>query len=83
MSTEKVSLTLERELLTEARQVAGRRSLSGYVGRALRMQLQRDRLASFLTEMEREKGPIDPDVLAEVRKEWRAPIRPSTRRRGA
>jgi hypothetical protein len=81
MSTEKVSLTLEQALLAEARAMAGSRALSGYVNRALRLQLQHDRLAGLLAEIDREQGPIDPQVLAEVRDEWPSPGRRAKRRR--
>ncbi len=70
MPTEKVSLTLEEELVAEAREAVGVRGLSGYVNRALRHQLQHDRLAGLLAELEQEHGPIEPRVLEEVRKEW-------------
>ncbi|HYL05319.1 MAG TPA: hypothetical protein VE075_04730 [Thermoanaerobaculia bacterium] len=83
MSTEKVSLTLDKELVAEAREVAGGRALSGYLNRALRNQLQHDRVAGLLAELEREKGPIDPRVMAEVRAEWPAPGKQATRRRSA
>jgi len=75
MRTEKVSLTLEKELLAEARAVAGGRALSRYLNRALRKQLQHDRIAGLLAEVEREQGPIDPRVMAEVRDEWPSPGR--------
>ena len=75
MSTEKVSLTLEKELLAEARAVAGGRALSRYLNRALRNQLQHDRIAGLLVEIEQEQGPIDPRVMAEVRDEWPDPPR--------
>jgi hypothetical protein len=80
--TEKVSLSLEKELLREARAVAGGRALSGYVNRALRHQLQHDRLAGYLAELEREKGPIESQVMEEVRREWPAVGKPVSRRRG-
>jgi hypothetical protein len=75
MSTEKVSLTLDQDLLTEARAVSGGRALSRYLNRALRNQLQHDRIAGLLAEVEREEGPIDPRVMAEVRDEWPDPGR--------
>jgi hypothetical protein len=75
VSTEKVSLTLEKELLAEARAVSGGRALSRYLNRALRNQLQHDRIAGLLAEVEREQGPIDPRVMAEVRDEWPDPGR--------
>jgi len=61
------------ELFAAARQVVGARGLSTYVNRALRHQLRHDRLAGLLSELEREKGPIDQEVMAEVRQEWAAP----------
>jgi hypothetical protein len=73
MATEKVSLTLEKELVSEARKVVGGRGLSAYVNRALQHQLQRDRLVEMLAELERESGPIPPEVMEEVRQEWPAP----------
>ena len=72
MATEKVSLTLDDELVAEARQAVGAGGLSGYVNRALGNQLQHDRLAGLLEELEREAGPIDPSVMQEVRRAWPA-----------
>ena len=73
VATEKVSLTLEEELIGEAREAAGGRGLSGYVNRALRNQLQHDRLTALLAELESECGPIDSQVMEEVRRAWPAP----------
>jgi hypothetical protein len=72
MRTEKVSLILEEELLAEARELVGARGLSSYVNRALRHQLQHDRLVGLLTELEQEKGPIEPSVTEEARQVWPA-----------
>ncbi len=70
MRTEKVSLTLDEELLAEAREAVGSRGLSSYVNRALRQQLQHDRLAGLLAELEQEHGPIEPGVMEDVRRTW-------------
>ncbi|HVR97786.1 MAG TPA: hypothetical protein VMW27_14305 [Thermoanaerobaculia bacterium] len=83
MRTEKVSLTLEEELLTEAREVVGARGLSGYVNSALRHQLQHDRLAGLLAELEQEEGPIRPEILEEVRRAWPDPGESVAKRRSA
>lgn len=72
MATSKAALTLKEELVTEAREIAGSRGLSSYVNRALGRQLQHDRLASLLEELEAEAGPIDAEFLEEVRREWPA-----------
>lgn len=83
MRAEKVSLTLDEELLAEARNVVGARGLSGYVNRALRQQLQHDRIAGLLADLEREKGAVDPEVMEEVRRAWPAPGEKTARRRSA
>jgi Arc/MetJ family transcription regulator len=81
MRTEKVSLSLEEELLAEAREAVGVRGLSRYVNRALRQQLQHDRLAGLLAELEQTHGPVEPRVLAEVRQEWPTPHERAAKRR--
>lgn len=52
MQTKKVSLTLDNGLLAEAREMVGSRKLSSYINRALRLQLQHDRLAGLPAELE-------------------------------
>ena len=83
MRHEKISLSLEKSLLSEAREVAGDHGLSSYVNRALRNQLQHDRLAGLLKELEREKGPIEPQILEEVRQAWPGPGERTSKRRNA
>jgi hypothetical protein len=83
MATEKVSLSLEEELVIEAREVVGARGLSSYVNRALRHQLQHDRLTGLLAELEQEVGPIPPRTIEEVRQEWPAPGEKTATRRSA
>jgi Arc/MetJ family transcription regulator len=68
----KVSLSIDEDVLTEARERAGRRELSSYVNEALRRQLQRDRLAALLAEMDAESGPIADDVMEQARRPWRS-----------
>ena len=80
MPTEKVSLTLEQELVAQAREAVGARGLSSYINRALRHQLQRDRLTAYLAEFEAEHGPIEAEMLEEVRQEWPAPASEPQRR---
>jgi hypothetical protein len=70
MGTVRISLTLDMELLAEARAVAGGRALSRYLNRALRNQLQHDRLAGLLAALAQDHGPIDPQVMEEVRGAW-------------
>lgn len=77
----KVSLSIDEDVLAEARARAGRRELSSYVNEALRRQLQRDRLAELLAEMETESGPVPDEVMKEARRLWRGPD--TKRRRSA
>jgi hypothetical protein len=79
MATEKVSLTLDRTVLKEARGRVGRRGLSSYIDAALRLKLQHDRLRALLSELETAHGPVPDRVRAEVRREWPAERRRSTR----
>lgn len=46
-------------------------------------QLQHDRLACLLEELEQEHGPIDPQVIEEVRQAWPLPDQPTAERRDA
>jgi hypothetical protein len=70
MGAEKVSLTLEAELLAQAREVAGRRGLSAFVNDALRIKLQHERLRRLLDQMDVEFGPVPERELARARKQW-------------
>jgi len=70
MATVKISLDLPDSLLASARDLVGEQDLSGYVARALRNQLQRDRLSGLLGELEAENGPIDLRIEQEVREAW-------------
>ncbi|MGE0727088.1 MAG: hypothetical protein AB7O92_16695 [Acidimicrobiia bacterium] len=73
MAVSKVSLSIDEEVLAEARERAGRRELSSYVTDALRRQLQHDRIGELLAEMEAESGPIPQDLMEEARQPWRGP----------
>ncbi len=75
MATAKTSLTLDKTLLAAARELVGRRGLSRYVNRALRHQLQRDRLVGLLDDLEQKAGPIESRVMEEVRRSWPAPTK--------
>jgi Arc/MetJ family transcription regulator len=72
VAVSKVSLSIDEDVLAEARERAGRRELSSFVNEALRRQLQRDRLAELLAEMDAESGPVPDDVMEEARKLWRS-----------
>lgn len=73
MTVSKVSLSIEEDVLAEARARAGRRELSSYVSAALRRQLQHDRLGELLAELAVEAGPIPAELMEEARQLWRDP----------
>jgi len=73
MPVEKVSLSLDSDLVTKARQVAGHRGLSALVNDALRIKLQHERLRALLLEMDAEYGPVPAEELERARKTWPDP----------
>jgi len=73
MTAAKVSLTLDEEVVSSARRLAGPRGLSSYVNHALRRQLQHDRLTALLAELDAEAGPVDAQMMEEVRRLWPGP----------
>lgn len=66
MATEKLSATVEAELLAEVRAIAGPRGLSSFVSSALRHEVERMRLREFLDELAEEIGPPDETMVAEA-----------------
>lgn len=82
MAVSKVSLSIEEDVLEEARERSGRRELSSYVTDALRRQLQHDRIGELLAEMDARSGPIPDDLMEEARQLWRGPAadEPKSRR---
>ncbi|MGH7512049.1 MAG: hypothetical protein ACREOQ_03890 [Gemmatimonadales bacterium] len=73
MAVEKVSVSLDAEVLTEARGRVGGRGLSAYVNDAVRRQLRRDALSELLVEMRETNGPVPDEQMREVRRRWPAP----------
>jgi len=43
--------------------------------------VQHDRLSGLLADLVQEHGPIDPEVMEEVRQEWQAPEKKTDTRR--
>lgn len=73
MAVEKVSVSLEREVLAQARERIGGRGLSAYVNEALRRQLRGDALSDLLAELRKANGPVPQERMEEVRRLWPAP----------
>ena len=73
MTASKVSLSIEEDVLAQARRRVGRRELSSYVSEALRRQLQHDRLGELLAQMDAESGPVPDELMKEARHLWLGP----------
>ena len=70
MAITKVSVSVDADLLAEARELAGRRGLSALINDALRIRLQHARVSRLLDEMDTEFGPVPAEVEEEVRQGW-------------
>ncbi len=70
MAIAKVSVSVDAELLAEARELAGRRGLSALINDALRIRLQHARVGRLLDEMDEEFGAVPAAIEEEVRREW-------------
>lgn len=63
---QKVSITLEDDVVAEARRRAGTAGLSSYVNEALKLANQHRAVRDYLADAEREVGPVPQDVRDEV-----------------
>jgi len=70
MKTEKISLSLPRDLLKEARRLAPDGNLSAYVADGLRRRVMSDRLARYLAELDQEFGPLTEEELDTAQRLW-------------
>ena len=70
MPIEKVSLSLDADLVARARRMAGHRGLSALVNDAIRIKLQHERLRAVLAGMDAEFGPVPASELARARALW-------------
>lgn len=70
MRTEKISLSLPRDLLTEARRLVPDGNLSAYVADGLRRRILADRQARYLAELDQEFGPLTEEEIEAARREW-------------
>ena len=63
---EKVSLSLDRDLVAEVRRRVGKRELSSFLNEALERRLQTDAITQYLTDIEKENGSVSSRVAAAV-----------------
>lgn len=70
-AVEKVSLTIDAEVLASVRGRVPRGGLSAYATAALRRQLERDGLAELVGELVEENGPLDEAAVERHGAAWR------------
>ena len=70
MAVTKLSISIDAALAAEVKARAGGRGVSGFVERAVRRELERERLADLSGELERDLGPVDEDVVSEIESLW-------------
>jgi len=68
---EKVSWTIEADVLDQVRRRVPKGGVSSYANRALRRQLERDNLADLIGELVELNGPLEEDLVAQFEGEWR------------
>lgn len=68
---EKVSLTIEAEVLHRVRDRVEPGRVSAYATMALRRQLERDGLEDLIAELVEVNGPLDTAAVARYVDEWR------------
>lgn len=70
MAVAKVSMSLDEDVLAQARERVGGRGVSAYVNEAVRRQLRRDALAEVLAQMRAANGGVADEKMEEVRRLW-------------
>jgi len=68
---EKVSLTIEADVLHRVRDRVEPGRVSAYATLALRRQLERDGLDDLIGELVEVNGPLDAEAIAQFVDEWR------------
>ncbi len=63
---EKVSLSLDRNLIAEVRRRVGKRELSSFLNEALERRLQTDAITQYLSEADKRKGAVPRRIAAAV-----------------
>ncbi len=70
MRTEKVSLSLPKDLLAEARRLVPDGNLSAYVADGLRRRILSDRQSQYLSQLDEEFGPLTEEEIDVARRLW-------------
>ena len=77
---ERVTATMDKEMLRAIRKVAGRRGVSAFLQVAARERLARLQMLELVDELDAKYGAPSPAVIAEVDSDARRIFRPQRRR---
>jgi len=66
VATQKISVSVEKDLVTAVRGRVGARGVSRFVSRAIQHELEREELNEVLIELEEALGPPDAELVAEA-----------------
>jgi len=67
----KLSVSVPGDLARAVRKKVGARGLSGFIARAMKHELEREQLGSFIAELDAELGPVSKKALSEAQAAWR------------
>ncbi len=66
----KLSVSVPENLARTVRKRVGARGLSAFVARAMRHELEREQLGSYLSELDAELGPVPRKSIEQARTVW-------------
>ena len=72
MTAQRITITVDEDVLNELKTRVGPGEVSAYVVEALRARLQRDPIMELLDKLDEMYGPLSVDDIEEGRREWAA-----------
>ena len=70
MAAQRITITVDEDVLNELKQRVGPGEVSAYVVEALRARLQRDPIMELLDKLDEMYGPLSDDDIEEGKREW-------------
>lgn len=70
MPAQRITITIDEEVLNELRSRVGPGEVSAYVVNALRARLQKDPIMELLDKLDEMYGPLTDEEIAEGEREW-------------
>jgi len=70
MAVTKWSVSIERGLAEQVESHVGERGLSGFVARAVEHELEREKLAGYLAQLDEAFGPVPEGLVEEFDQSW-------------